>query len=1135
MNSNPNSLRATPPLPKGWIHELLLREDSNFFNPTTEVACNGTIALSYFPALLQKLQVNLNDVKLDLQAGFSIRKRQGKHKNQSFYVLDGKEYAVFANPSHGKNNGQPIAVVGNIQPNTSRSLFEIPLVVEGLVFRETWDELPCDLDELFRFYEAGVRSIRLHSRNRERLRSEVQSKLSQRGEQKENETDRLLHREVRKNYGALRTLIRLLEQRDLVTAQASEVNGIVVADGKASEEMKEFLTVRLNEQSKTFGPQNRVEIFGAASDRAVRSRIEDVSGDVLYLARPEMSGFAPGEEVRVKLQPRFSMRSHSDALKQFLRSEVQGDWSHLATLMSAPETLVLETAVLPEHFYGQSAGQTLNEEQKKAVASAITTPHTFFIQGPPGTGKTTAIVEIIQHLVARGERVLMLAPTHVAVDEVLQRVGDREDIMPIRLAWDETKVKEDVRCYTESRVRQELGKSICRPSDSRAKKWAKERGTLQARLDTLADWNVRQDRRNEAALAFEQAKENVQPVKQLKTDLDRELRQLDQELPGVKEYWQARKQKSQECNTWVICARGELNRLKPKGFFQTITSFFSSELKRAEEELGKASNALKDAQGAEWRAGEKHGQLATHQTETLEKSSSCEQQLSKLEAALEQTASRLSEAEDEARSNTRVTARALLGRESDSTETIAELRRIGNNGRRRLARLEIFPELEQHWFELTGLAHNATPEEVNSVAEQIGDDVLDAVNLLCCTTTGIATSKLVKGASFDTLIVDEASRVTDSEFLIGAVKARRWILVGDEHQLPPYVEQDDEFFLHALAALHRTSTGKSISLEVAVEDLAKLWEEEEELHLFRREAVLERAGEIRDDGSWDKNYRELFNEAHEYLSKFDGDPNRKLLMTLRDYLVRSLFERCVRDCSPNLRQRLVVQRRMIEPIARIVKEPIYGGNYETPTDCGPDAGVQPLVVAPFNCPVVFLDTTPNSRRAADQRKGSGFLSPLEQDWVVSICEQFESELRQRGESHITVSILCFYRAQAMAIKQRLGWPAFKKYRVLEFQVIDAIDKIQGQESDLVIISFGRAAIERAPGPKYGQWLQDLRRLNVACTRARRSLVMVGHQATLKQLNTTLRSQEFYKNLFALFEDGSTNYVMIKDYKPGRGK
>ena len=58
---------------------------------------------------------------------------------------------------------------------------------------------------------------------------------------------------------------------------------------------------------------------------------------------------------------------------------------------------------------------------------------TKIILGPPGTGKTTVIVEIIRHVIANGGRVMMTAPTHVAVDNVLERVADIKGIAPVRV------------------------------------------------------------------------------------------------------------------------------------------------------------------------------------------------------------------------------------------------------------------------------------------------------------------------------------------------------------------------------------------------------------------------------------------------------------------------------------------------------------------------------------------------------------------------------------------------------------------------------------------------------------------------------------------------------------------------------
>jgi hypothetical protein len=72
--------------------------------------------------------------------------------------------------------------------------------------------------------------------------------------------------------------------------------------------------------------------------------------------------------------------------------------------------------------------------------------------------------------------------------------------------------------------------------------------------------------------------------------------------------------------------------------------------------------------------------------------------------------------------------------------------------------------------------------------------VLDAANLVCGTTMGILQHPDIKGggdaATFDMLIVDEASKTTFQEFLVPALYAKRWVIVGDPKQLSPYV--DDE-------------------------------------------------------------------------------------------------------------------------------------------------------------------------------------------------------------------------------------------------------------------------------------------------------------------------------------------------------
>jgi len=101
----------------------------------------------------------------------------------------------------------------------------------------------------------------------------------------------------------------------------------------------------------------------------------------------------------------------------------------------------------------QAGGQPLRDgtdEQRKFVETALATPDFALLEGPPGSGKSTAICELVMQMVRRGQRVLLVASTHVAVDNVLRRLLDEQDalesgqksILPVRIG-DEEKVTDD--------------------------------------------------------------------------------------------------------------------------------------------------------------------------------------------------------------------------------------------------------------------------------------------------------------------------------------------------------------------------------------------------------------------------------------------------------------------------------------------------------------------------------------------------------------------------------------------------------------------------------------------------------------------------------------------------------------------
>lgn len=84
--------------------------------------------------------------------------------------------------------------------------------------------------------------------------------------------------------------------------------------------------------------------------------------------------------------------------------------------------------------------------QIKAVRKAVGNNNIFMIQGPPGTGKTTVIAEVVEQLIKRGEKVLVSSQTHIAVDNVLEKLSELEDLNLLRIG-SYSKLSDSVKHY----------------------------------------------------------------------------------------------------------------------------------------------------------------------------------------------------------------------------------------------------------------------------------------------------------------------------------------------------------------------------------------------------------------------------------------------------------------------------------------------------------------------------------------------------------------------------------------------------------------------------------------------------------------------------------------------------------------
>ncbi|MFI5297921.1 MAG: AAA domain-containing protein [Polyangiales bacterium] len=118
-----------------------------------------------------------------------------------------------------------------------------------------------------------------------------------------------------------------------------------------------------------------------------------------------------------------------------------------------------------------SLGADVDEHQADCVSKAIETPHFAVIHGPPGSGKTTVIADVIRNALARGDRVLVVSPTHSAIDNVVEwlvrrRSGEVNRLdatsLPVRFAARPAKLSERARDYWVGARGQLRGATIAR-------------------------------------------------------------------------------------------------------------------------------------------------------------------------------------------------------------------------------------------------------------------------------------------------------------------------------------------------------------------------------------------------------------------------------------------------------------------------------------------------------------------------------------------------------------------------------------------------------------------------------------------------------------------------------------------------
>jgi len=287
--------------------------------------------------------------------------------------------------------------------------------------------------------------------------------------------------------------------------------------------------------------------------------------------------------------------------------------------------------------------------------------------------------------------------------------------------------------------------------------------------------------------------------------------------------------------------------------------------------------------------------------------------------------------------------------------------------------------------------------------------------------------------SFDLVVVDEVSKATPSELLMPLLLGRRAVLVGDQRQLPPMFRSDS--FDEAVA-----------NGELKAEDLQR----------FKKIVTA-------------SLFEELFISAPDVLRE-----------TLREqYRMHPHIMHAVNHFYPDSNGKGIL-------LAGGGEKELHQKRQHSLSVRG--TGERPMLTSEHH--VLWLDSTKDERGqtvAEGAKRGTSRWNPFEVDLIEGFLRHVDDALASKPPANgnkLDVGVISFYLAQTNELRERVASKGRTTWGHLDVQV-NTVDQFQGRECSIVIVSMVRT------GEVSGEFVKDYRRINVAFSRAKNLLVIVG--------------------------------------------
>lgn len=353
--------------------------------------------------------------------------------------------------------------------------------------------------------------------------------------------------------------------------------------------------------------------------------------------------------------------------------------------------------------------------------------------------------------------------------------------------------------------------------------------------------------------------------------------------------------------------------------------------------------------------------------------------------------------------------------------------------------------------------------------------IYNSVDVVFATCIGIKGDKIFKesGFKFDTVIIDEAGKANIAETLVAIELGKKVILVGDQMQLPPYM----------------------------------------------------------DSSLIDKEDPKSFPNSVFGMGYTDDEIAHALKTSFFEFIIKRMENK---QFPSENKEMLNFQHRMHPNIGNFVSESFYGSK----VFMGSRTHLNSLEIpAPFDKEIIFFDTS-NSKNPFEQKEDSSIKNDTEAEFVA---EYILPKLLDNNVKADNIAIIAPYKFQVANIKEFI-----KKSTACQNKNIDVatLDSFQGKEYDIIIFSFTRSSdhnkVRTVEGKKKFNkvgFLDDARRLNVAFSRAKKKLILVGNENTLTDYRSHFDVIFNYTNLFRKLvqlskNDKIGNFINIADYHDG---